>query len=219
MRRFISLTLIASAVFVARPALAGPLSASATITGVADGSDFDYTIVLKNLSAGQNPDSIQTFWYAWTPQPADFLPTSPLSMTNPTGWTSIITHFPNVNTNGFAIQWKTSTNALAPGDDLIFTFKSADTPAQLAGNSPFYPGTPVGTSFVYSGQPLNGDPFEFVVQSVPEPASMTLTVIGAIGVFWRGVDQAIARGGAVGVAENPGNSCAVRAVGPIELTV
>ena len=31
MRRFISLTLIASAVFVARPALAGPLSASATI--------------------------------------------------------------------------------------------------------------------------------------------------------------------------------------------
>ena len=107
-------------------------------------------------------------------------------MTNPTGWTSIITHFPNINTNGFAIQWKTSTNAPAPGDDLIFTFKSADTPAQLAGNSPFYPGTPVGTSFVYSGQPLNGDPFEFVVQSVPEPASMTLALIGGIGVFGAG---------------------------------
>ena len=39
--------------------------------------------------------------------------------TNPTGWTSMITHFPDVSTNGFAIQWTTGSDSsaanVAPG--------------------------------------------------------------------------------------------------------
>ena len=171
---------VACAVFTARPAFAGSLDVTATVSAVRDGSDFDYTIDLRNLST--STDNIQTFWYAWTPMPADFLPTSPISVTNPVGWTSIITHFPNNNQNGYAIQWKTPAAPLAPGNDLLFEFKSADSPAQLAGDSPFHPTTPVGTSFVYSGQPFQGDSLEFQVQSVPEPASVTLVLIGAIGV-------------------------------------
>lgn len=160
---------------------AGPLDVGATMFGVADGANFDYTIQLTNLSS--STDHIQTFWYAWLPTPADFLPTSPITVTNPTDWTSIITHFPNINQNGYAIQYKTSTAGLAPGDSLLFKFTSADTPAQLAGNSPFFPDTPVGTSFVYSGQPFLGDALEFQVLSVPEPGSLTLALIGVAGVL------------------------------------
>jgi hypothetical protein len=111
------------------------------------------------------------------------LPTSPISVTPPTDWTFLITHFPNQPTNGFAIQFKTSTPGLAPGDSLQFKFKSADSPAQLAGDSPFFPGTPVGTSFVYSGQPFQGDGLHFQVQSVPEPASLTLALMAIVGIM------------------------------------
>ena len=44
-----------------------------------------------------------------------------------------------------------------PGSSLNFGFTSADTPASVNGDSVFYPGTPVGTSFVYSGGPFQGD--------------------------------------------------------------
>jgi uncharacterized protein YjdB len=47
---------------------------------------------------------------------------------------------------------------------LNFGFVSADTPASVNGDSVFYPGTPVGTSFVYPTGPFSDAGHEFVVQ-------------------------------------------------------
>jgi hypothetical protein len=74
MRRLISLILVVCPVVLARPAFAGDLGVTATISAVADGPNFDYTIDLKNLNS--STDSVETFWFAWSPMLADFLPTS-----------------------------------------------------------------------------------------------------------------------------------------------
>jgi hypothetical protein len=156
--------------------------ASATISAVADGPNFDYTIHLTNLAA--STDSVETFWYSWVPG-ADFLPTNPFDIVSPAGWTAAITHFPDIPTNGYAIQWKTldspSAFDLAPGNSLDFMFSSADTPAQLAGISPFYPGVPVGRSVLYEGQPFTGSSLTFEVRSVPEPSSWVMGLLGGLG--------------------------------------
>jgi hypothetical protein len=172
------------AVFVfAVPVMAGPLDVSATLSATPDGSDFDYTIVLKNASS--STDSLETFWFGWVPG-KDFLPTSPISVTPPTGWADRVTH--GGATDGFAIQFVTSTDPLAPGQSLDFMFKSADTPAQIAGNSPFYPTIPAETSFVFQGAPFRGDSAEFRVRSTPEPSTLALAGVAALGVIgyaWR----------------------------------
>jgi hypothetical protein len=160
---------------------AGTINASATITATPDGPDYDYTITLTNTSGAGN-DNIGTFWFGWVPG-ADFLATSPLSVTDPTGWKDTITH--GGSTDGYAIQYvaKTSADEIAPGNSLVFGFKSADTPADLMGNSVFYPTTPVLTSFVYSQGPFQGDGLQFTVTfaSVPEPSSLVLGIIGVAG--------------------------------------
>jgi hypothetical protein len=61
-------------------------------------------------------------------------------------------------------------------------FESSDTPAQIAGDSPFYPGTPVGTSFLYQGAPFQGDSRQFLVSSVPEPSTLALGLIGIASI-------------------------------------
>jgi hypothetical protein len=50
----------------------------------------------------------------------------------------LITHFPNVPTNGFAIQFTTTTDPLDPGNSQVFRFTSADTPSMVTGNSLFF---------------------------------------------------------------------------------
>jgi hypothetical protein len=74
MRRLISLILVVCPVVLARSAFAGQLGVTAMISAVTDGPNFDYTIDLKNLNS--STDSVETFWFAWTPMPVDFLPTS-----------------------------------------------------------------------------------------------------------------------------------------------
>jgi hypothetical protein len=159
-------------------ASAALITASAELSWMPDGSNFDYTITVTNASTSDA--SIGTFWYAWVPG-ADFLATSPLSVAVPTGWADQITHFPNVPTNGYAIQWTTgatdSPANIAPGASLQFMFTSADSPAALSSDSIFYPGTPVGTSFVYPGAPFSDAGHEFVVATVPEPSSAILLLI------------------------------------------
>jgi hypothetical protein len=163
-------------------ASAANIEATATMTWAASGSNFDYTITLNNLSTSDA--TIGTFWFAWLPN-EDFLPTPPVSFESPAGWTGQVTHFPNVDTNGFAIQWTTgatdSPDNVAIGGSKVFTFTSADTPAQLAGESPFFPGTPTTLSVVYPGGPFSDDGHNLVVQVVPEPASVAL---GAVGAAW-----------------------------------
>jgi hypothetical protein len=165
----------------ASDATAGTISASATITATPDGADFDYSIKLTNTSGAGN-DTIGTFWFSWLPG-QDFLATSPISVTNPSGWKDLITN--GGSGDGYAIQWeaKTSADLIAPGSSLVFAFKSADTPADLMGSSVFYSNTPVLTSFVYADKPFSSDGTPFLVgfSSVPEPSSLVLGTIGLIG--------------------------------------
>ena len=131
-----------------RALLAG-ITASGVISSTPDGSNFDYTIDLSNSSS--STASIGTFWYAWIPQPfEDFLATNPVSVSPPAGWTDTITNIGS--SDGFAIEFISTGSAdnVQPGSSLDFGFTSADTPASVNGDSVFYPGTPVGTSFVYS---------------------------------------------------------------------
>jgi hypothetical protein len=140
------------------------VAATGTITSAPAGSNFAYTITLNNT--GTTP--IETFWYAWIQSPfEDFLKTSPISETSPSGWSPQIT---NIGSNdGYAIEWTTTTAPLNPGGSLTFSFVSADNPASVNGDSVFYPGTPVGTSFVYSGAAFTTPSDQFVVAPLTPP--------------------------------------------------
>lgn len=153
---------------------------SATLSSQPAGTKFDYTITLDNNSPPNTP--IETLWFAWVPG-EDFLPTSPTSVTAPTGWTGTI--MGGGPGDGFSIEFTTSTAPLNPGNSLNFQFQSADTPTQLAGNSPFFSTTPVGTSYVYEGAPFLSAGGPFVVQSVPEPSSLALLLLGGIALVQR----------------------------------
>lgn len=177
-RIFLALFLISVPMEMAHSAI---LAAGGTLTDVQVGSTYDYTVTLTN----EGSISINTFWYAWVPG-QDYLPSSPTNIASPTGWTETVTHSTNPPSDGYAIQWHTlttGTDALAPGTSFQFTFDMTNTPASLAGNSVFYTNTPVGTSFIYSGQPFSGSSQEFVVQSVPEPTSVVLIGLGLLAIL------------------------------------
>jgi hypothetical protein len=188
MKRILSVVIALSTGLLATPVFAGEISASATISSVPDGANFDYTINLTNTSTGASADPIATFWFSWVPG-ADFMNTAPISVTNPAGWMDVVTH--GGATDGFAIQFDSTTaaNDLAPGASASFSFVSATTPAQLAGNSPFHSTSPELDSFVYSQGPLAGDGFgaflvtPAVVSSVPEPSSLVLGLFGVVTSF------------------------------------
>lgn len=131
-------------------------SASASIVATQVGAaDFQYSITLKDTAIGRATASNQigTFWYAWVPG-KDFLDTAPLTVNSPAGWTDKITNAGSAD--GFAIQWVTTSNFLKAGKSLSgFEFTSTDTPAQVFGDSTFYPTTLVNTATVYSGAPFS----------------------------------------------------------------
>jgi hypothetical protein len=166
--------------FLTAPASAG-IVANGHFSSTPNGSNFDYTIALNNTGT----TNVGTFWFAWIPE-EDFMLNNPISVTNPTGWTSIVTGgFPG---DGYAIQWVASTNAITPGNSLNFHFTSAETPTQLAGNSPFFGGPPEALSYVYIGGPETDPGFKFLVTpaAVPEPSSMILVSL-AFGGFGFGL--------------------------------
>lgn len=142
------------------PAIAA-LSASAILTPQQLRPDsWRYSITLYDTGS----TSIGMWWFAWAPS-ENFMPTAPTNIMPPPGWSSSDTNFGS--SDGHAILW-TPTTPLGPGESLGgFQFDSASSPAELAGNSPFYPGTPVGTSFAWPAPPTGEDPFKFVARTVP----------------------------------------------------
>ena len=131
-------------------------AASATILETTGSSQYSATL------NDTGSTTIGTFWFGWVPG-EDFLNVSPTNIVTPAGWTAVVTHAGAGD--GFAIQYKATSSAsyLQPGDSLSgFGFTSTETPAQLSGNSPFFPSTPELTSFVYAGAPLSDAGFDFV---------------------------------------------------------
>jgi hypothetical protein len=183
MRSALFLCIVMATAVMVTPASAGFIQASSTISSALDpnGVDFDYTITLTNSSASTDP--VGTFWYSWVPG-KDFMLNDPISEVTPAGWMVQVTH--GGTTDGYAIQWVASSGAtIAPGASLTFGFTSAETPAELAGNSPFYPTFPEETATLYNGLPLTGDSEKIVVSavsSVPEPSSLILSLVGGLAL-------------------------------------
>jgi hypothetical protein len=184
MRLLAALAALGLTAGVARHATAAADS-SATITTNSTGATNSYSLTLDNDASSTVP--IQTFWFSWIPG-QDYMATSPLTVTNPTGWTDHITH--GGTTDGYAIQWvasSTASDVLAGSSLSGFGFTSTDTPAAMGGDSVFFPTTPVLTSFTYSSTPLSGTPDEFVVAqaAVPEPATLGLLAPAALMMLRR----------------------------------
>jgi hypothetical protein len=81
-RRFRTSSFIGLESLEARRLLAS-ITASAVISSTPTGANFNYNITLTNSASSTSP--IGTFWFAWVPG-KDFLGTSPISETAPTGW-------------------------------------------------------------------------------------------------------------------------------------
>src|SRR4051794_10777248 len=148
-------------------ALMATINASAVISSTPAGAGFNYSMTLTNASSSNA--GIGTFWYSWVPG-EDFLATRPTSVTPPPGWTDNITNMgPG---DGFAIQFLANSpaNDVQPGRSLNFSFTSADSPTSVNGNSVFFPGTPVGTSFVYPQGPFSDAGHPFVVTPTSAPS-------------------------------------------------
>jgi hypothetical protein len=153
------------------------LAATATISAVPNGPNFDYTISLTNTGTS----NIGTFWFGWTPPGMpfeyDFLPFAPSSISEPTGWTGPAPFgFP-----GYSIEYyNVSGSLIAPGQIGTFHFSSHDSPTTLQGSSI---GFPITTSFIYSGLPESGPTARVNPVFVPEPASLWLFGAGGLGLL------------------------------------
>jgi hypothetical protein len=158
------------------------IDVNATFSSVPAGVDYDYTITLNNTAS--STVGVETFWFGWVPG-ENFMKTSPISVTPPSGWTDTVTH--GGAADGYAIQFATSTTPVNPGQNMMFQFTSADTPSEMAGNSVYYSTTPVGTSYVYENAPFASPSATFVAQPVPEPSALALLSIGSLTLIRRRV--------------------------------
>ncbi len=180
-------------------------SATATLSWVASGSSYNYTITLKNTGS----EDLNGFWYGWTTG-GNNLPSTPSSPGNSPGWGNQV--------SGNSIKWVNSSYSyygttyyygtpLAPGASTTFTFVSTSTPTEIttspSGESVAYTGgidlsegTPGDSTSVFSPTPQTPPPalptVAATIYGVADGASydytITLTNTGsaALNSFWYG---------------------------------
>lgn len=146
-------------------------TATATIFGVQNGANWDYTITLVNTSSTL---SLNGFWYGWIQFEND-LPTSPTAAGNSLGWANGL--------DGTSIQYQNSTGtALGPNQSATFTFVDASSPtaitAGISGESVAY------TGIIDASQSSPGDSTGIFspVLIVPEPSTWGLLGVGLMTV-------------------------------------
>jgi hypothetical protein len=180
--RVIGAGLVLLALVAAKSVLAQGYIATAQFSSqaVGDGT-FDYDILLNNDPSADN--SILTFWFAWTDSGLDLLPSQPTVTGLPSGWNASVqggpySYYGYTYEDGYSIEFTTSGYGMLPGDSLDFQFNSPDAPDALVADSPYYPGIPAATSFVYSGAPYSDAGSQFAVVPAPEPSSAGLLALG-----------------------------------------
>lgn len=136
------------------------------------GNVYTYDITLTNTGT----TNIGTLWYSWIPG-QNYLPIAPSSTTSPANWTFTQVH---PSGQGYSLRWVAATGSeLAAGSSKSgFTFTTTTTPEELLGTSNFFSGVPVATSFVYEGAPFTGGSKQFLINPVPEPATLLVLLPG-----------------------------------------
>jgi hypothetical protein len=160
-------------------------SASATISGVEVGANWDYTITVQNTGDA----ALEGFWYAWT-DGGNNLSSAASNPGSSLGWTD------TDMTGATSISWQGGAgDALGIGDSATFTFVSAETPTEIttspSGESVVYEGT-IGFD---EGTPGNSSPvFSPELVATPEPSPVALAAVGCFGLvltkrilLWRSV--------------------------------
>ena len=155
-------------------AVLAQLSATATISSVPNGGDFDYTIALKNTGGSD----IGTFWFAWTRRICRsnmifFLsaPGAAPGRTRQFGRTQRIRRLPRIQHR--ELQRKRQQHRA--GQTALFTFTSADSPTVLQQSTFRIPNM---TSFIYAGFPEEGVTAEVTpVFVTPEPSLLLPTML------------------------------------------
>jgi hypothetical protein len=151
-------------------------SATATISGVQNGSVYDYTITLNNTGSTM----LNSFWYGWIQFLFD-LPSPPSSAGNSLGWNNTL--------DGNSIEYVNSTGTpLAAGSSATFTFVDTADPTAITT-------APSGESVAYVGgidfsQGAAGDStgiFSPVLQPAPEPSTLGLMAVGLFALLFRAV--------------------------------
>jgi hypothetical protein len=150
-------------------------SATATISGVQNGANWNYTITLTDAGTTQ----IGNFWYAWTPDvsPFFYLPAGTISsISGQNGWTG------SAVANSIQYVDNSAANALNPGDSVELFYTASFSPTILAatansGLSVAYSGS--GT-FVENGA-STGD-FAVTIVPAPEPSSAALAAPGLVAL-------------------------------------
>ena len=142
--------------------------ASGIVTSSGSGP-YTYNLSITDAPGATSP--IGSVWYAWVPG-GFFLPTTPTSASAPAGWTASI--------QGTSIQFVASGSSayITAGKTLSgFSYQATFSPSQLAAaaNS--------GESVAYSGALFSDGGNTFTVQPgpVPEPSSVALLAVGALG--------------------------------------
>lgn len=142
---------------------AAELAAGVALYKQVDASTYRVSIDLKDTGT----TNLGTLWYGWVPG-EDFLPVAPTNIVSPAGWTATVTH--ESANDGFAVQWVNQSGPLTPGAVLSgFGFDIQQTPTQLTGNSTVFPGSAVGTTFVYGGTPFSDAGSQFTILPATAP--------------------------------------------------
>jgi hypothetical protein len=159
----------------------GTLSATAALTETGtSGSEFEYSLTLDNTGNV----AINAFWYGWVQGSFD-LPSTPTSITAPTGWSSSTSFADSV------VFENNSGSAVAPGQIGTFNFESTFGPTAMTSGTT--DNAPTGDSVVYassSGPSSFGEndpgvasgPFQPSLTAVPEPSAFGLLATGLTGM-------------------------------------